>query len=817
MIVHPEFKDAKYDFPSQDIDPQLKLLKEYQLEMSQAIYANHLRGNSAFPLNEDGVDSTLREYLIGRMSISKYKGEDVHRNHNVTSLFDNEDVQGSPNGGSNKQKGWKDINWQPLNPMAKIHNAVQGQLEPIEYDIVANAVDQLSVDEKEYNKLRLLVIARNKQWIEQMTAQMGTGFDFPDFLPENQDELELYELSGGLKLTEEIKLEQLIKHTVDISDWKMMKKSYISDLLSIGKIAVRAYYDHYTHKIKWKYVDPTPGKLAIQFVKEDEFDNSDWVALVSIKTLGEVDDALELEGMPKEERQSILLSICREYSSTLGNPEYTENLEKEVNVNSSWIWSGWKVEVLETFWIDNDTEKRLITFFPNYSTERTYELNWDETIKKTGKKAVEGSFNGNKSEIKRNTEKKSYHTKWIIGTTTVYGGGLTEDVIWIDDKPQLPVKVIRLRNQSATKLALPWIDELENAWFNYQNECAQLWTDMMAFDIDAISNIVLANNEKMSEMDVIRMAKEKKVIIYRKKDALNHITTQQVPVSRVSGTSKENLELAMQRIEFAATKIEYFTGYNPLSTGGQPAERQGEGTAQIAINATANITKPLINAIFELKGKMADYSAFAIHHLIKTNPKAKKAYEDVIGTRGVEIIEASSKSHRQMSIILEPRPTEEIKQDLKKFIEQSLAGGKNGNAILDTDDPMMMWEMINNGIPMKEVWRFSAGKIKEKRKEKEKQSQQAAQQQSQQNMQLQQQKSQNESQFTQQQHQMKIDEMMQETKGIMMVEFAKANPNVIPNLIPDLKDVLKEQFPMLSSGQSQQNQQSQQPQEAMPQ
>ena len=811
MYIFDHLKEKEYDFPSQDIDPSLKQENKYQLEVSQAIYANNIRGNSAFPLDMEMDDCKTRAYLIGKMNIEQFKSRgDGEKGENKG--FDNYQII-DRNLGTKKddKKGWRDIKWHPLNAMAKIHNSVQGQLENVEFDIIANAVDQLSIDEKEYNKIRLLVESRNKIWIEQMTAQMGTSYAFPDFLPDNLDELELHELSGGFKLSEEIQLEELLKHTIDISDWKSMKISYIADLLSIGRIAVRAYYDDYTNKIKWKYTDPISGKLAIQYVKEGEFDDAQWVAIVNIKTLGEVNDALALEGYPLEQRNDILLSVCKQYSNIMGNPNYDEYMQREVNVANSWIWSGWKVEVQESYWIDTDTEKQLFNNFPSYGTPRVYDLNYDETFKETGK-PVKRNKNATIKEI---PFKQSYHTYWIIGSETTYDGGFTKDVVWINDKPQLPVKIIRLRNESATKLAMPWIDALENAWFNYQNTRAQIWGDIMAFDIGAISNIKLGDGISLSEMDIIQMAREKNVLVYRKTDAANNITTQQIPIGHVSGTAKENLDIAMAAIDYAASKIEYFTGYNPLSTGGQPDERAGKGTSEIAINATANLTKPLVNAIFDLKGKMADYSAFAICHLIKTNSKAREAYENAIGKRGVEIIQSSVKSHRQMSITLEARPTDDIKQELKGYIQQSLAGGKNGNSIIDTDDAMKMTSMINNGVPIKKVWSYISYEVKKKRKEKEKAASDANNQNHQQNTQLQQQKEQAEKNMALMLHQMKIDEFKQETKGKLLVEFGKANPSAIPTLIPDLKDALKEDFPMpwqqpqqqQNNGQPQQNQQ----------
>ena len=83
----------------------------------------------------------------------------------------------------------------------------------------AHAIDSYSVRNEELEKYKLYFYKENKKWIDSQMQVAGLGVTEPAFMPQNLDELELWAANGGFKAAYTVSIEDLLKHTFEISDW----------------------------------------------------------------------------------------------------------------------------------------------------------------------------------------------------------------------------------------------------------------------------------------------------------------------------------------------------------------------------------------------------------------------------------------------------------------------------------------------------------------------------------------------------------------------------------------------------------------------
>ena len=569
MLIWDEYKTSLFNFPSSNRDPQKKLEKEYALKTAQAVYSAHIRGKTAVPVSEDYRFWENRQYGVGRQPVSKYKeyylGKTTQQNTNVTS-----DIDRDPGGfdytdkKNSKRKGWMNVLWEPISPFPVIKNSIHGQLNEVDQDIVARATDPVSVDKRDYIKWRNWVETKYKDILKGWTQLSQMQYTPPEFQPENIEELNLYESAGGYKLDYEIQLEKLVGHTIDVSEWEELKESLRDDAMDIGIAAIRAYLDHETKKIKWRYVDPAPGCFCVQFSKHYNFHDSDYCGEVEQWTISKVVQALKNEGYGDHEIGDIVYNVARKYSGVIGNPSYDDRAQSTANIDTSWIWDNYRVEIFDIYWKETDIERKLFLGNDKFDREKVIDLKYDEPVRNP------------KGKVEEYPLRQVYHAKWVMGTDIVFDYGYAEDVIWEDGEPQLPFKIYRLKTPCLVDLARPWIDRLNLDWFDYQNKAAMAWSTIMGFDLDALDNLTLGNNVTLTPFEAIRMAREMGIYVFRKKNIHNQPQDYRIPVDRVAGGTIDDLKVCMEKMTYDCRQIEYYTGINPLLVGGQPEERQGE-------------------------------------------------------------------------------------------------------------------------------------------------------------------------------------------------------------------------------------------------
>jgi hypothetical protein len=98
-----------------------------------------------------------------------------------------------------------------------------------------------------------------------------------------------------------------------------------------------------------------------------------------------------------------------------------------------------------------------------------------------------------------------------------------------------------------------------------------------------------------------------------------------------------------------------------------------------------------------LKESMAKNTCFTIQTLLKYDEDAQKTYSEIIGSRGIEIMQIANGNAVKYGIALEAKPSEQEKADLKNKTEVALQAGRNGQPGITLADAFAVSRILEYG------------------------------------------------------------------------------------------------------------------------
>jgi len=719
-IVSPEidsnYSKESYAFPNYKRNPKEKREKPYSIDVAKTIYAKHIQGKTGISLSLSSEFDTNRMFGSSTEPVSIYMNrlsDDNNSTSQNSSQYDNDTI------GDRKtaREGWMNVDWTSLNVMSKIKNALHGMYDNAEYDIVARAIDQKAGAEREEMKFLSVVYKYFGQEIQQLYATAEIPNFEPAFVPESEIELTIFENAGGFKLVNEIAIEEIIQHTLDISDWRDIKEKLLDDIIDVGRIAVRKYFDDASQKIIYEYIDPDPKYLIIQKSKHWDYKDAEYAGYVYWHKISYLRD--------KGVSEDLLPDLAQKYSGIYGNPGVNEWSYYNKYENATWKFDDFRVPVFTCEWIDSDTSKKLI-----YTTlegrVRVKELGYDDKIKEKDKQHIDSTY-----------KKKRYTCSWVIDTDVAFDYGLDYNQ---ERNPKLNIQVRELRSAPLVSVLIPHIKQLNLAWFKFQNALSQLRVMGFAVDFDALDNIQLSNGEKLDQLEILRMAMTIGILPFRRTKFDGSLQSMaSTPIQDLPSGMGNVLQDLMQIFQWEYSQLEQLSGINQAFLGGMPAPRTGKAVVETAINSSSTVTKPLIDCIMQLKSSIAEVTSNCAVVLFKVNKKAQESYARVIGNAKVQNMIIAS-AHAEYGIKLEPKPTDNDWANLYKYIDIALSSGRDGRPGLDIDVAFQIEQMRQNGMNLKQITMMVMNAIRKIKKQEMQKQMALTQQQQNNNMQLMQEK-----------------------------------------------------------------------------
>jgi hypothetical protein len=139
---------------------------------------------------------------------------------------------------------YMNLDWSIVPIIPKFVDLVVNSITNYEYSIKARAIDPVAQDQKKKKEMELKTKLVSKNFLLNLQEMSGVPMiGENEFLPESEDEIELY-MELGYKQAAEIAIEQGLALAMDINDWNELAKRVVRDLVVLGTGAVKTEVDH---------------------------------------------------------------------------------------------------------------------------------------------------------------------------------------------------------------------------------------------------------------------------------------------------------------------------------------------------------------------------------------------------------------------------------------------------------------------------------------------------------------------------------------------------------------------------------------------
>jgi hypothetical protein len=754
------FLETAYPAPGDgiSIDDKRKSPK-YSLDMAKFIYSYE-------GYNGDGLYSNYERFrentLYGKAKQSKDRYEDKKDPLDpVIEKVESSDGESYRATAETKRRGYGNIDYKILHVLPKFRSVYVGRMSKVKTDIVARSQDPLTKAEKETKKNRIWI---NKYLIDDPNyaalIKQTQGAE-EQFIPASREELDI--VFSGDKVDYEIAIENAIRNDFDQSDWDEINEKLHGSMFDNNRCATETVVDKLTMQTRQEYVDIE--SVIIQHSRFNDYRNAEFCARFVPYTVAEFRSE---------------------------NPQLSEGKIRELINN--YLGSKWINDTPSGFMLDG-ADVYSDTGNCNYNNFylpvlKCYWKTVDTHLKK-GSKDVEIKGKVRKSELKSGKifEKDSkyykkvpidvkdvevqmvYSCMWIIGSEYVWKYGAMEDQIRDNKGVKLPITYYRVDGDSLNERCQRPVDDIVLNELTFQDALTSAAKQGYLFDWE--SAVATANEiDGMNPLDLMAIRRRGDGDIYMKFGLDSDFGSiakggyQGLPIQKLEGGIGTQLD---EYIRILATKLQQIQSLTGI-VGEQAAEVvKGDDTAyqaQLRATASSDATNVYFKAVDRIKGRSSQSAAYRIQNLISYNKDSYEAYSKIIGKQGCDAIkemEKRNESPSELGILIIAQPTDQEIAEINMWIQQGLAGGKNGNASITMGDAFMITEMLKNGTSVKEIKKFMLYRENQRNRE---QQQQAAEQQQVQGQVMQ--------QAEQQKQKFEMDKIFAKAKADIMVKKTEA-------------------------------------------
>lgn len=700
-----------YDqYPSHLVDP-LEKGREWILQYCKAAYGDYTSVNRGSFFNNRNAYYRLKEYAQGNQSINKYKR-----------------VMGVD---SDSDETWLAIDWSILPILPKYRRIALGKLNKIDYNITAQAIDPVAVEEKEdyFANVKAKLMMKEtlvQQGMPNLAQNPKLALGPQD--PKTPDEIALME-NYTYKHAMSIEMEQAIRLVFEQNDVSEIRKRLKEDLFDFGVAAVKEFIDPANNQVRMRRVNPS--NVIISHCSKNDFSDASHVGEIYEMT---IQDLKRMAGnqFSEEEYQDIAGKVLNQYGNPRAYPANTPHFQG---------YDKFKVQVLDIEIMSVD--------------DIVFESRIDRRGNKVFARAKYQDRNKRKKKYKRTSYKVVYRGKWIIGTDYIFNFGKLNDQkrkknqmtetsfsyhLYAPDMHNM--KCLGILEQCVTIA-----DSIQIAHYRLQNVINSARPKGIMIELGALEDVALGSGgADMTPMQILDLYNQTGTLVYRRND-LSGRPTNYRPIEELENGIGRDASAYYQIIQQQIQMLQQITGLNQFTDGSTPPERALNQTAQLAAQATNNSLSYIIEGDRHLLESVAKSVVIRVQDLASGGNL--KGYVSSLGQESVNFFKASAKlSVHDFGIIIEDRPDDEGRARLMQLVQASL-----GQGALNMEDAAL----IEDTPSLRVAQQILAYRMRMRKKEEE----QKAMQQQQTNSQMQQQAAQAAEQAKQQtiqlEHQQKME------------------------------------------------------------
>lgn len=479
-------------FPPEFVSPKQKESNDYGLQYAKAMYNCSTRYGGQFYFGTSDHDALI-ELAQGRQSVA-----------NLQKLFGYYVDPQNPVADASASLAFMDI--QVLNLAPKYINRAVAKMQKISYDFGLEAVDIVSIEEKEDYAAALQAFYRMKKWTVDM------GYDpkvmFPeidvDSLPQYPDEM-LYDIAVNPKIKKEIAGELFIKLLQEINNFQQKMREVDFDLAVIGKGHLYTYHDN-NGIPRVRRINP---KFYIgSYVDNDDFEEQEYAGFYDFVSVNQFIKETAGE-MSLEQQLEIVQTHCN------NGPQGSFIDYKRIE---NYDGLGY-IPVLRFYYRSEDCRtyvKKPNQYGSNILVEKAYNY--------VPPKEVIHRFNENgDSKIIKNSYTSIYGGTWVIDSNVVYNYGRKNYPRQNLVNATLPIKTFATnfkegRTVSFCSQMIEPLFMINTAWNKIKQILAEGRMGVMEIDFNQLEDIsVGTGGTTWTPRDVMKFFFKKNILIKRGK------------------------------------------------------------------------------------------------------------------------------------------------------------------------------------------------------------------------------------------------------------------------------------------------------------
>lgn len=482
-------------FPPEFVSPKLKERNDYGLQYAKAMYNCSSRYGATTYYGSTDHDALI-ELAQGRQSVT-----------NLQKLFGYYVDPANPLVDPTQSLAYMDI--KVLNLAPKYINRAVAKMQKISYDFGLEAIDIVSIEEKEDYAAALQAFYRMKKWTVDM------GYDpkvmFPDLdvdsLPEYPDEM-LYDLAVNPKIKKEISGELFIKLLQEINNFEQKMREVDWDMAVIGRGHLYTYHDN-NGIPRVKRINP---KFWLgSYVDNDDFEEQEYAGFYDFISVNQFIKETAGEISPDEQLE-IVHAHCNRTGTTTGAAAIDYKRQENFDGLSY-------IPVMRFYFRSEDT--RTYVKKPNQYGDK---ILVEKAFNYTPPREVVQRFNENgDSKIIKNSYTSIYGGTWVIDSTVVYGYGRKNYPRQNLVNATLPIKTFATnykegRTVSFCSQMIEPLFMINTAYNKIKQILAEGRMGVMEIDFNQLEDISVGTGGKVwSPHDVMKFFFRKNILIKRGK------------------------------------------------------------------------------------------------------------------------------------------------------------------------------------------------------------------------------------------------------------------------------------------------------------
>lgn len=683
----------KFGFPSDNLPEVNKKDPKYFKQATQAILARYLNNQCEIGYNAafDGRETiqTLRDYAAGRQGSDRYKNYLIGRIVKETGC---------------RPLSTVDINWKPIDILPKKLGDVKGYMQKLKYDVVATAIDPMSVYSKDQIKaaaklasddlMRILHIEINEKAgglaVDPSGELIGQAAGAVPF--QNAQQVDSFAAIGGIQLSQEIAMKILLDKTQHDSVASILNDLIIDDILATNMQGRKYYTEPGCDNVLWDHLE-LEGAI-IPWSKYPDFRDATWAGQVKKITIAELRRTSNLE-------EKEIIEIAKKFNDSELNSSYRldsfynsvqESKDQGLGIS---VLDSIMVEIADVEWLGTTSSKHTSIVRPKDGVLAVNKVDDDypelsERDKKQGK------------EIKSYCRQVVYKCKMVVGTDHIFDYGLVDDIPYKKNHkgkmvPVMSYSFMKGSGPSLTEKCIGFVDDANMALLKKRIIIKNLGTGPnIRINQSAFDNVKI-NGKLQSPADLMALFRDEGFLIVDDKNPWGQQTGSARPIDVVPSDVIQRLQECRVELEFNMRMIEEITGLNAVFSASTPQSETGLGVSKIAVNSTINSIFPLIK-IYE-DAETAGYNIAAHKWKIKAANMDDSKRDNFATDRAMRYIRIGKEiAWADYGIKLESGVTEDEKLALMGRTTQ-LADLRRqaGTGGIKPSDELLIFELIRSG------------------------------------------------------------------------------------------------------------------------